>query len=73
MGRTKAEYETASGIRRLLISLYMQLSRGEIDVKTATAQSNILYKVLATIQEDRKSEEIEVMQELKAKLDKLGG
>lgn len=73
MGRYKEEFNSSSGIRKLLISIYMKLDRGEIDDKRATTMSNVLYKVLATIQEDRKADEVEALQEIEVKLDKLGG
>ncbi len=73
MARYKDEFDSPSGIRKILKAIWVQLKNDDITVQKAKALSSIAYQMLGTIMEERKAEEVETLQELKEKLDKLGG
>jgi hypothetical protein len=73
MGRYASEYDSATGIRKILKAIFVQLQRDEISIQKARGLSSIAYMMLGTIQENRKEMEIDAMDKLKAELEKLGG
>ncbi len=73
MARYKDEFDSPAGIRKILKAIWVQLKNDDINVQKAKALSSIAYQMLGTIMEERKAEEVEALQALKEKLDKLGG
>jgi predicted transcriptional regulator len=70
MASNKQGLESSRDVRLYLSYLLAKVEKGELDIKRATALSNIAYKIQMSIAGELKEKELEIAETLREQLDK---